>query len=54
MYGVGSRRFTAIAAWQVPSPLRAEAVTVEELRERMREAELGAMARVADLTVGAA
>ncbi|RCG29972.1 hypothetical protein DQ384_17585 [Sphaerisporangium album] len=45
-YGVGSRRFFAIATWRSPAPLRVEAASVEELREMMREAELGAMARV--------
>ncbi|MEV6981523.1 hypothetical protein AB0M95_09720 [Sphaerisporangium sp. NPDC051017] len=43
-YGVGSRRFVAIATWRAPQPLRVEAGSVEELRELMREAELGAMA----------
>ncbi|MEU9887231.1 hypothetical protein [Sphaerisporangium sp. NPDC051011] len=43
-YGVGSRRFLAIAVWHVPAPLRVEAATVEELRELMREAELGPLA----------
>ncbi|RCG29866.1 hypothetical protein DQ384_16970 [Sphaerisporangium album] len=44
MYGVGIRRFVAIAVWNAPSPLRVEAATVEELRELMREAELGPLA----------
>ncbi|GII87947.1 hypothetical protein Ssi03_59370 [Sphaerisporangium siamense] len=38
-YGVGSRRFVAIAAWRVPSPLRIETASIKELRELMREAE---------------
>ncbi|GGK74870.1 hypothetical protein Sme01_34480 [Sphaerisporangium melleum] len=39
-YGVGSRRFTAIALWQAPTGLRVEATTTEELRMLMREAEM--------------
>ncbi|MEV6980959.1 hypothetical protein AB0M95_06815 [Sphaerisporangium sp. NPDC051017] len=45
-YGIGIRRFVAIAVWGVLSPLRVEASTVEDLREQMREAELGAMASI--------
>ncbi|MEV7967447.1 hypothetical protein AB0O34_15900 [Sphaerisporangium sp. NPDC088356] len=52
-YGVGSRKFTAIAIWQAPKPLRVEAPTIEELREQIREAELGAMPMPADLMVRA-
>ncbi|MFC7382514.1 hypothetical protein [Sphaerisporangium rhizosphaerae] len=40
-YGVGSRRFLAIASWHT-SPLLVEATTVHELRELMRDAELEA------------
>ncbi|MEV6982428.1 hypothetical protein AB0M95_14365 [Sphaerisporangium sp. NPDC051017] len=43
-YGVGCRRFVAIALWHAHAPLRIEATTVDELRELMREAELGAPA----------
>ncbi len=46
MYGLGSRRFVAMAIWHAPRPLRVEASTLDELRELMREAELGAMARL--------
>ncbi|WP_424536835.1 hypothetical protein ACOZ38_44580 [Sphaerisporangium viridialbum] len=52
-YGVGSRKFTAIAIWHAPHPLRVEAPTVEELRELMREAELDAMGMLVDLAVRA-
>jgi hypothetical protein len=38
-YGVGCRRFHAIATWHT-TPLRVEAATIPELREQMREAEL--------------
>ncbi|WP_424535252.1 hypothetical protein ACOZ38_34645 [Sphaerisporangium viridialbum] len=44
MYGLGGRRFVAMAIWHAPRPLRVEASTLDELRELMREAELGAMA----------
>src|SRR5690242_16037073 len=40
MYGVASRRFTAMAAWPVKQPLRVEAFTIEELGRLIREAEL--------------
>ncbi|WP_214412164.1 hypothetical protein [Sphaerisporangium fuscum] len=40
-YGIGSRRFFAFALWNAPRPILLEAGTVEELRESMREAELG-------------
>lgn len=43
-YGVGLRRFIAIAIWHAPSAMRIHAATIEELRELMREAELGVMA----------
>ncbi|MFI6456538.1 ATP-binding protein [Streptosporangium amethystogenes] len=39
MYGVGGRRFYAIAAGQVPEPLVVEARTAEELCALMRETE---------------
>ncbi|GII87905.1 hypothetical protein Ssi03_58950 [Sphaerisporangium siamense] len=39
-YGVGSRRFAAIAVWSTPVPLMVQAATIEELRDLMREAEL--------------
>ncbi|RCG32013.1 hypothetical protein DQ384_05590 [Sphaerisporangium album] len=42
-YSVGLRRFVAIATWRADSPLQVRAATVEELREQMRDAELGAM-----------
>ncbi|MET8142227.1 hypothetical protein ABZU32_18110 [Sphaerisporangium sp. NPDC005288] len=41
-YGVGSRRFLAIASWH-PAPLMVEATTVHDLRELMRDAELEAV-----------
>ncbi|GHH70511.1 hypothetical protein GCM10017673_22510 [Streptosporangium violaceochromogenes] len=40
LYGVGSRRFFAMAAWPVPEPVMVSAPTAEELGERMGEAEL--------------
>ncbi|WP_433352213.1 hypothetical protein ACQP25_03945 [Microtetraspora malaysiensis] len=39
-YGLGSRRFFAVAAWPVSRPLIVEAINVDELRDLMREAEL--------------
>lgn len=39
-YGLGSRRFFAMATWPVPRPLIVSAADVEELRDLMREAEL--------------
>ncbi|MBB4700809.1 ATP-binding protein [Sphaerisporangium siamense] len=42
MYGVGSRRFYAIATWHVLRPLIVQARAVEELRTLMREAERAA------------
>jgi hypothetical protein len=38
-YGLGSRRFYAIAAWPVSVSLILEARSIDELRELMREAE---------------
>ncbi|GAA1266579.1 hypothetical protein GCM10009677_18540 [Sphaerisporangium rubeum] len=38
-YGVGSRRFYAVATWSSPYPLLLAASTAEELRHLMREAE---------------
>ncbi|GII86735.1 hypothetical protein Ssi03_47250 [Sphaerisporangium siamense] len=38
-YGVGTRRYFAIATWPAPAPLIVEAPTTDELRARMREAE---------------
>jgi anti-sigma regulatory factor (Ser/Thr protein kinase) len=38
-YGVGSRRFYAIATWGVPQPLIVQARSIEDLRDLMREAE---------------
>ncbi|MEV7965137.1 hypothetical protein AB0O34_04050 [Sphaerisporangium sp. NPDC088356] len=49
MYGLGSRRFVAMAIWHAPRPLRVDATTLDELRELMREAELEAMASPAGL-----
>ncbi|RCG32121.1 hypothetical protein DQ384_06300 [Sphaerisporangium album] len=45
-YGIGLRKFVAIPLWRAPAHLRVEAATVEDLREQMREAELGAMASI--------
>ncbi|MET8140184.1 ATP-binding protein [Sphaerisporangium sp. NPDC005288] len=38
-YGVGSRRFYAVATWPLPAPLALQAGTADELRNLMREAE---------------
>lgn len=38
-YGLGSRRFFAVATWPAPHPLIVSATEVEELRDLMREAE---------------
>ncbi|GAA3831425.1 hypothetical protein GCM10022226_60690 [Sphaerisporangium flaviroseum] len=51
LYGVGSRRFHAIAVWHT-TPLRVEATTVQDLRELMREAELQNAWSSAQLPVG--
>ena len=37
LYGVGSRRFYALAAWPTPEPLMVDAATSEELEARMHE-----------------
>jgi hypothetical protein len=52
MYGPGSRRFVAMAAWNVPQPLRVEALTVAELRHLMREAEMESAAVARGPSVG--
>ncbi|MEV7004956.1 hypothetical protein [Streptosporangium sp. NPDC051022] len=39
LYSLGERRFYAIATWPTPEPLMVAADTVEELEERMRQAE---------------
>ncbi|GHH67953.1 hypothetical protein GCM10017673_15800 [Streptosporangium violaceochromogenes] len=39
LYGPGSRRFFAMAAWSVPDPVMVSAPTVEVLEERMEAAE---------------
>ncbi|MGW4644624.1 ATP-binding protein [Sphaerisporangium sp. NPDC004334] len=38
-YGVGSRRFYAVATWPLPAPLVLQAGAADELRDLMREAE---------------
>jgi hypothetical protein len=38
-YGLGARRFYAIATWPAPEPLIVQARTPDELRDLMREAE---------------
>ncbi|MGW4424939.1 hypothetical protein [Streptosporangium sp. NPDC004631] len=45
LYGVGSRRFYALATWQVSEPLMVEAATAEELERRMYEAVMTVTAR---------
>ena len=45
LYGVGSRRFYALAAWQVSEPLMVDATTTEELERRMYEAVMAVTAR---------
>ncbi|MEO3808542.1 ATP-binding protein [Sphaerisporangium sp. B11E5] len=58
-YGVGSRRFYAVATWSSPCPLLLKASTAEELRHLMREAERTApyllvpRAATSDTAVGA-
>ncbi|GHE42031.1 hypothetical protein GCM10017673_50290 [Streptosporangium violaceochromogenes] len=39
LYGLGSRRFYAIAAWPAPEPVMVDAATAGDLAERMRQAE---------------
>ena len=45
LYGVGSRRFYALAAWQVSEPLMVDATTTEDLERRMYEAVMAVTAR---------
>ncbi|MEZ0072258.1 hypothetical protein [Planotetraspora sp. GP83] len=45
MYGAGSRRFYAMAAWPVPEPLIVEARTAAELEALMYEQEMAMVAR---------
>ncbi|MEU0517883.1 hypothetical protein [Streptosporangium sp. NPDC006007] len=45
LYGVGSRRFYAIATWQISEPLMVDAVSSEELERRMYEAVMTVTAR---------
>ncbi|MGW4421769.1 hypothetical protein [Streptosporangium sp. NPDC004631] len=45
LYGVGSRRFYALAAWATSEPLMVEAATAEELERRMYEAVMAVTAR---------
>ncbi|MEU0517702.1 hypothetical protein [Streptosporangium sp. NPDC006007] len=45
LYGVGSRRFYAIAAWVTTEPLMVEAAGAEELERRMYEAVMAMTAR---------
>ena len=45
LYGVGSRRFYAIATWQISEPLMVEAATAEELERRMYEAVMDVTSR---------
>ena len=45
LYGVGSRRFYALAAWATSEPLMVEAATAEELERRMYEAVMDVTAR---------
>ncbi|MEU0521991.1 hypothetical protein [Streptosporangium sp. NPDC006007] len=45
LYGVGSRRFYALAAWVTSEPLMVEAASAEELERRMYEAVMAVTAR---------
>ncbi|MGW4423496.1 hypothetical protein [Streptosporangium sp. NPDC004631] len=45
LYGVGSRRFYALAAWQVSEPLMVDATTTEDLERRMYEAVMAVTVR---------
>ena len=45
LYGVGSRRFYALAAWQVSEPLMVDATTTEDLERRMYEVVMAVTAR---------
>ncbi|WP_424528341.1 hypothetical protein ACOZ38_01895 [Sphaerisporangium viridialbum] len=38
-YGVGTRRFYAVATWPAPEPLIVHARTADDLRDLIREAE---------------
>lgn len=46
LYGVGSRRFFAMAAWPVPEPVMVSASSAEGLEERMGEAETALLTRL--------
>ncbi|GHH68736.1 hypothetical protein GCM10017673_18350 [Streptosporangium violaceochromogenes] len=54
LYGTGSRRFYAIAAWPAPEPVMVEDPTAEGLQDRMREAETAALLRRAASAPGPA
>ncbi|MGW4426632.1 hypothetical protein [Streptosporangium sp. NPDC004631] len=45
LYGVGSRRFYALAAWATSEPLMVDAATAEDLERRMYEAVMAVTAR---------
>ncbi|MEU0520386.1 hypothetical protein [Streptosporangium sp. NPDC006007] len=45
LYGVGSRRFYALATWATSEPLMVEAADAEELERRMYEAVMDVTAR---------
>ncbi|MGW4423433.1 hypothetical protein [Streptosporangium sp. NPDC004631] len=45
LYGVGSRRFYALAAWATSEPLMVDAATAEELEARMYEAVMAVATR---------
>ncbi|GAA3800484.1 hypothetical protein GCM10022226_20110 [Sphaerisporangium flaviroseum] len=47
-YGLGARRFYAAAVWAACEPLMVQAGTADELRDRMREAEVGDLMREAE------
>ncbi|MEU0519532.1 hypothetical protein [Streptosporangium sp. NPDC006007] len=49
LYGTGSRRFYALAAWPAPEPVMVEDSTADGLEERMRHAETAAALRTAPL-----
>ncbi|GAA3122540.1 hypothetical protein [Streptosporangium carneum] len=48
LYGPGSRRFYAVAAWPTPDPLVVEDRTPEGLEIRIREAEAAVVTRRAE------
>ncbi|MEU0519726.1 hypothetical protein [Streptosporangium sp. NPDC006007] len=55
LYGVGSRRFYALAAWPVSEPLMIEAADAEDLERRMYEAVMAVtVRRETPLTIPAA